>query len=197
MEQTIGKELIMKLLKNIKGDANFIIYEYVIKEGKMLDNFRSKRITRKKLEELISYSDIRIRVNEKGQTKNDEIMLNDNISISLEELYNNQYIETKEIEGYTKCVSNVNKYFHIYMKINENDKTVTFKLGDKEKTLTIIENTEYVSRPYYSKYLKCVSIDDLKKQMRDGDSLEKRLCVIGRKILSINKYLEKRKYVLM
>lgn len=179
----LTKEDILELLLNTKDDSMFMIYKYS-NTGTFKNESVKKNIVEKYIENIsqISYRN--------GQFGIDMSVINiaDNIGLSISDLYKNQYFETSDIDGYMKYVDKYNKYNHIYIKINKESipKTISFKLGCKEKTLELVEEgyNGYVSKPYRQKYMKCVSAESLERHCNDK-LFNPRMINIGKKILKI------------
>jgi len=113
----------------------------------------------------------------------DSLVLNAQTYIYRDCINENQVIHTTAPEEYQRLVSKYNPHFDVYMKLDKEKKTISFLLGDKEKTLALIEHTDFVSKPVY-KEMYCVTADDLERHIHD-EFWNPRMITIGRHVLRI------------
>jgi len=90
---------------------------------------------------------------------------------------------TEDIQNYTKHDCKYNPSYYVYIKMDKDYNTISFKLGNKEKTLNLIYNTEFVSKPVKNE-LWCSDFERLKKDIED-DFWNPRMIDLGRKVLKI------------
>lgn len=171
------KEVLVSILAKIKDDANFIIYHYT-PEGTFTNSFEEKIY----IENLLNDTSNDFIT----QRFRDVIMISESIGVSIRDLDHNIYHETKDTDGFIEHICKYNKYYKIYIKLDKENKTITFKLGDKIKKLELLEEgfEGYISKPYKQKYLKCVSFDDLERHIND-EFWNPRMVDIGRKVLKL------------
>ncbi len=95
--------------------------------------------------------------------------------------------ETTNTDGYIEHISKYNKYYNVFIKFEKDadKKTISFKLGKKERTLELVEDTEYVAKVFdYKRKIKCVSAEDLEKHCFD-EFWNPMMIELGRRILGI------------
>lgn len=183
VKKDLTKKEVLELLLNIKDDAKFLIYRYS-ETGTFKHDFVEKKIVQEYVDKVseISYRESRFGID------TSVINIADNVGLCISGLYENQYYETSNVEGYIKYVDKTNKYNHIFIKIDKDStpRTISFKLGDKEKTLELIEEgfDGYVSKPYRQKYMKCVSAENLEEHCHD-ELFNPRMIMVGKKVLKI------------
>lgn len=179
----LTKEKVLELLLNVKEDAIFSLYRFSDK-GTFKCDFVQKNVVQEYVDEV---DELSYRETSYGIDKS-VVNISHNIGLCVSGLYKNQYYETHNTDGYMKYIDKLNKYNHIYIKIDKEStpKTISFKLGNKEKTLELIEEgfDGYVSKPYRQKYMKCVSAEDLEKHCND-EFFNPRMVDIGRRVLKI------------
>ncbi|UOE58165.1 hypothetical protein [Cytobacillus oceanisediminis] len=168
------KENLLKALEKAKDDAQYWIYKFS-PEG----TYKMEKKIRGEIIDLISKAELIFF----HEDMKDVIMLGE-IGLSAASVEENIYYETINTEGYVEHVSKYNPYHKVYIKLDKDNKTIEFKLGDRHKKLELIESGEYVSKPHYSKWLKVVSADDLEKHIGD-EFWNPRMVHIGRTVLKM------------
>ncbi|WCK57270.1 hypothetical protein PP175_29200 (plasmid) [Aneurinibacillus sp. Ricciae_BoGa-3] len=170
------KEKFQAVLDNhIKEDAEFWVYFFNEEDGTRTLHKKDKAYVQElfnQVEEVSLHHDFK-----------DVLMVTDK-GVFLVDFNENIYYETKDTEGYYEYVSKYNKYHKVYIKLDKEHKTITFKLGDKCKTLELMEHTEFVHKPYKRKYLKCVSAQNLESHMQDA-FWNPIMVTVGKKVLGI------------
>ena len=173
------KDTLLTMLKEAKPDAKYMTYEFLEGgEGK----FRNGKIIQEELLPLVEKaSDV-----SKSDKFNDVIMV-DGLGIYSLDVGENIYYPTENVEGYIEHVSKYNPYYRVYIKLDKENKTISFKLGKRERTLQLMEGTEFVSKPYYKKGLKVVSANNLEEHIND-EFWNPRMVNIGHLVLGIERY---------
>lgn len=170
------REKLVAALNQTKEDATYLVYHFSPK-----GTFRTKHYPKSFVVEL---------VNENKEVSIhpdfDDIIMIGETGVSLRSFEQNIYYETLDTEGYLEYISKYNPYYKIYIRLDKENKTIEFKLGDKYKKLELIEEgwDGYVSKPYRQKYMKCVSAEDLEKHIHD-EFWNPRMVEIGRRVLKI------------
>lgn len=94
-----------------------------------------------------------------------------------------KYPAITNADGFTHLVCEYNKHYDVYYKINRANKTITFALGDFERTLPLICHAEWAWKLGPSELL-CSDIDHLDKSFQDP--LWRNMAIkLGRKTLKI------------
>ena len=95
--------------------------------------------------------------------------------------------ETRDVEEFTHVIGRANPHYDIYYRIDFEKKTITFKLGNLEQTLVIIEHSNYVWKPV-RKQILCMSAEQLDRDFKDDfwDSIP---ISIGRRVLGIPNHI--------
>lgn len=172
------KDTLLTMLNKAKPDASYMTYEF--RDGGDSCH-RNGRITQSELLPLVENA----RDVSKKENCNDVIMV-DGLGICSIDVGLNVCYETENVEGYVEHVSKYNPYHKVYIKLDKENKTISFKLGKMERTLELMEGTEFVSKPYYKKGLKIVSVNDLEKHIQD-EFWNPRMVNIGHLVLGIKK----------
>lgn len=90
---------------------------------------------------------------------------------------------TPNAERYTHVVDKCNPYYDIFFRLNREQKTITFALGDTKKEIPVVEGTEWCWKPT-RKGILCQNIDRLEKNFLDP--FWNPIAVgVGRKVLGI------------
>ena len=98
-------------------------------------------------------------------------------------LYRNKAFVTTGVDEYQKLSDDTNGNCHVFVKLDAEAKTISFKLGNMEKTMQIVERTCFVSKVVGEK-LYCVSCENLSKHM--ADRLQNpRFILIARTLLDV------------
>lgn len=113
----------------------------------------------------------------------DYLVLIKNLYVSRGSINDNQVFHTKAPEGYYHSVSKYNRHLEVYIKIDKEQKTISFLLGDKEKTLELVEYSGFVYKFARGK-MYCQSAEDLERFMKD-DFWNPAMIVLGRRVLKI------------
>lgn len=113
----------------------------------------------------------------------DYLVLSKNLFVSRGSINDNQVFNTKAPEGYYHSVCKYNRHLEVYIKIDKEAKTISFLLGDKEKTLELVEYSGFVYKFARGK-MYCQSAEDLEKFMKD-DFWNPAMIVVGRRVLKI------------
>lgn len=175
------KEKLLEILSNIKEDARFFVQDYSEYETThtVPHSFEQKPFVENLIQTNINIS--------MHPEREDEIVVG-NYRLHLKNFIENIYYETPNVENFMEHVSKYNPYFKVFIKIDDEAKTITFKLGDKEKTLTLLEEgfNGYVSKIFKKNYMKCNSIKDLKEHILD-EFWNPRMVMVGRVALQMDK----------
>ncbi|PLS19132.1 hypothetical protein CVD28_01620 [Bacillus sp. M6-12] len=172
------KQHLLTIIGQIQEDARFFIYEYN-EDGTFKSVFKEKPYVLSLIQDA---TDI-----QPHENYDDVILVNGNMGLWTKSFSENIDYPTENTEGFMEYISQYNPYYKVFIKLDEEKKTITFKLGDKEKTLELIERTNYVSKPHYKKYMKCVSVEDLKKHI-DDKFWNPRMVDIGRIVLGLKDF---------
>jgi hypothetical protein len=177
-----------KLLKAMltAGEARFLVAEVVEKEQyvdliKSICKFRSVWKTRGELIDLIQSFNAEKVV--RCEWSNDRIALGKKYWIYTDFINEAQIYFTDNTNGYLKYESKSNPLYHVYIKLDQDNDKISFKLGNREKTLNLVYHSGYVSNPVGDDLL-CMDFDGLKKDIYN-DFLNPRMAKIGRHILKI------------
>lgn len=177
--EILMKDTLLRMLKKAKPDAKYMTYEFL--EGSE-GSFRNGNITQETLLPMVEEaSEV-----SKSDRYNDVIMV-DGLGITSLDVGDNIYYHTENVEGYLEHVSKYNPYYKVYIKLDKENRTISFKLGKQERTLQLMEGTEFVSKPYYKKGLKVVSAENLEKHIQD-EFWNPRMVNIGHTVLGINRF---------
>jgi hypothetical protein len=173
------KEKLMEALKQTKDDADYIIY-YFTEEG----TFSNKHQFTPYVRELVEKA-TEIKIHPDFE---DIVMVADRIGISRKDFAYNISYETKDTEGFEEHTNKFEKAHNVFIKLDRENKLITFKLAEKEKTMQILERTDYVCNPYKGKYIRCVDIDGIVKHMKD-EFFNPYMVKLGRKVLGFPDYV--------
>lgn len=179
------KQTLLEVLKEVKEDAKFFVYFYTPDgTGTFRSDFKEKSFVQDCIEKATEVTP--------HPSYNDVVMVSEHIGLSTKSFEENIYYETTGVDGFMNYVSKHNQYYNIFIKLDKENKTITFKLGDKEKTLELLEHgfDSYVSKPYRQKYMICDNANELEKHIND-ESWNPRMVSIGRKVLKLDKVVEK------
>lgn len=113
----------------------------------------------------------------------DYLVLSKNLFVSRGSINDNQVFNTNIPEGYYHSVCKYNRHLEVYIKIDKEQKTISFLLGDQEKTLELVEYSGYVYKFAHGR-MYCQSADDMERFMKD-DFWNPAMIVVGRHILKI------------
>ncbi len=113
----------------------------------------------------------------------DYLVLSKNLFVSRGTINDNQVFHTKAPEGYYHSVCKYNRHLEVYIKIDKEQKTISFLLGDQEKTVGLVEYSGFVYKFARGK-MYCQSAEDLEKFMKD-DFWNPAMIVVGRRVLKI------------
>lgn len=175
------KEKLIDVLNKIKDDARFFIYHYK-EDGTFTHEFVNKPF----INDLIQNSNV-ISYHPKYE---DRILIDNKTAISTSSFNDNIFYETNNVQDYFEYVNSHNPYHNVFIKLDKENKIISFKLGNKSKTLQIIEEgiNGFVSKIYRQKYMKCNNINDLEEHIKDP-FWNPRMVSIGRKALKLEKVL--------
>ncbi|GAA0853948.1 hypothetical protein ABER99_20190 [Paenibacillus glucanolyticus] len=157
------KEQLIKLMNQIKPDAVFIVNWYIGDKG-IEGTFKSEYESQAFLTEIIRGS-ICI---QKHPRLEDVLIIDDKYGFNVTQIYNSIPYQTPDTDGFKECICKYNKYNNIFIKVDEENKTVTFKLANKMVTLNLIEYTKWTFKYVKTKkQLKISSIKDFKSFIED------------------------------
>ena len=99
------------------------------------------------------------------------------------------FYETNDVPaGYVEYVDKYKPYHNIFIRVDHDEKEISFMVGSYKKTLTLIEEgfskKSYVSKPYRQTHMKCVNSKDLERHCND-EFFNPRMIEIGRKVLKL------------
>lgn len=186
----ITKEFLLDLVERAHKDSKYFIYNFKNGlDGEYIGTFLRVEEMKKLLLEC-PYDGV---LPTHPNFSSPKYLANETIGLSMHNFFNNIDYKTDNTEGFINYFPPSKPYFNVFIKMddsNEEEKTITFKLGDKEKKLILIEEgyNGYISRPYKKKYMKCVSFNNLKRYIEEDSEKELhngRMSYIGRKILNI------------
>lgn len=174
------REKLRIALEKAKEDAVYLVYQFS-PEG----TYRTNKYQKPFVEALINENE---EVSSHPKLK-DIVMIGDT-GVAIKSFEENINYDTPDTEGFLEHLSKYNPYYKIYIRLDKENKTIEFKLGDKYKKLELIEEgwNGYVSKPYRQKYLKCTSAEDLEKHIHD-EFWNPRMVDIGRRVLKIKSIL--------
>lgn len=169
------KMKLLAVMENIKDDAKFWI-RFFTPEGRFSCERRDKAFVLDILGKAVVVSE--------NETFNDVLMFNETIGVSRSGFNENVIFETPNTDGFKEYASKHNSNYKVYLKLDKEAKTITFKLGNKVKMLELIEHSVYAHRPYKGKYMEVASVESLEKFINDP-FWNPAMVPIGRKVLNI------------
>jgi hypothetical protein len=170
------KNTLLNMLEQIQEDAKFHVYNF---EGDESGTFRSAFKDKTYVLPIVTEAK-EIRLHKSLR----DVLMVDGVGVSMSSFSDNIDYPTEGTEGYMSYISKYNPYHKVFIKLDKEAKTISFKLGDKEKTLQLIEGTGFVSKPYYKKAMKCESVERLESHIED-EFWNPRMVDIGRLVLGI------------
>ena len=156
----------------LKDDCDFRNGLSLNRHDKVSKNELLELIRHEALDEIISIPD-----------HVDSLVLTPKMYVFRDNINDNQVIRTSAPEDYYHSVCKYNANLDVYIKLDKVKKTISFLLGDTEKTLALEEYSGFVSKPS-GKRLMCVTADDLERHILD-EFWNPRMIRIGRYILHI------------
>ena len=176
------KEKLLNVLSNSYENSTYV-YSEATEHGKdlIIDICRnsSKLINREELIKLVEDNQIFKSINRIDE----RIIIGDKGWIYTNCINSNYKYNTDGTEGFIRVECNINKNYHVYIKVDEDKNTATFKLGNKEKTLNLSLYSGFCWKPSGNNLL-INTIDDFKRNFT-CDLFSKTLVKVGRSILRI------------
>lgn len=186
----ITRDFLLSLVEQSHKDGKYFIYHF--KNG-LEGQFHSVFISVEEMKQLLIECPYEGILPTNPNFSFPMYLVNEQMGLEIRNFFNNIDYKTDNVEGFLNYHSPSKPYYNVFIKMddsNKEEKTITFKLADKEKTLILIEEgfNGFISKPYKRKYLKCVSFEELKKHIEDSsekDLYNARMSLIGRKVLNI------------
>jgi len=114
----------------------------------------------------------------------DDLIISNHLSVWRRSINRSQILPvTEDIGGFTHVHEKGNPHYDIYFKFNHEEKTVTFALGGKRKTIPVKEHTEWSWKPTRNGIL-CMDSEKLERDFLD-EFWNPIAVSIGRKVLGI------------
>lgn len=113
----------------------------------------------------------------------DYIVLCSCLYLSRNSVNENQVFHTNPPEGYTRVAEGPDGNHHVYVKVDKTRKTISFLLGNVEKTLALETGTEWTYKLSGNRLL-CLSADDLERFINNR-SWSRSVVKLGRRVLRI------------
>ncbi|GAB6427655.1 hypothetical protein bcgnr5372_37770 [Bacillus luti] len=175
MLKEITKPTLLEVLKKIKDDAMFYHMTYTNRKKGI---FRGGKISK---ELLMNYLK---NIDELEIHDGEFFKVAENNYVQIGSVYNNINYETEDIQGFTEIKLPKNVYFNIFYKIDKDEGTITYKLGENVKTLQIKTGSDFVSKPSKDKYMLTCDLNYLEHTLREIENVERNVS-IGRRVLGI------------
>ncbi|GAB6427659.1 hypothetical protein bcgnr5372_37780 [Bacillus luti] len=173
--EEITKEFLLELLNKTEDDAIYHCRKYLYDNyGRSIDYKLPKEIVMKYIEniEAVYWRDVFL------------VEADTDVYIQLDYFFDNVNYETIDITGFKEIKYQFNKYFNVYYKINKTENTITYKLGDKTKTLQIVYEGGDIFLPTTNGTEGTSVSDYLEELLQDSNSARSNI-VMGRKLLGI------------
>jgi hypothetical protein len=172
------KNKVLQALAQSKDDARYLLYVLSPTKISKRNEFREKPC----IEALVKASPSKeLIIHPEAE---DVLILSSKVGISRKDIAENIFYPTTEIDGFENHTDKNNKYHNVFIKLDKRKKLITFKLGDSQKELKIIDRGSFVFKPHKDEFLICESLEKLDKYIHD-EIMNPRMVVIGREILGI------------
>ncbi|GAB6458076.1 hypothetical protein bcgnr5390_61640 [Bacillus luti] len=175
MLKEITKTTLLEVLKKIEDDAMFFCMTYTNREKGI---FRGGKISKEALMGCIKNID-EIEIHD-----GDYFKVSENNYVHIGGIYNNINYITGDIQGFTEIKLTKNAYFNIFYKIDKDERTITYKLGQHAKTLQIKTGFDFVSKPSKGKFMQTESVNYLEHTLKEKENADRNIS-IGRRVLGI------------
>lgn len=181
----ISKAKLLKALYNTYEDASFFV-GVGMEEGKSFSDglfrYKSFRYSKGELLKIIEES-FRDEFHTIPEHK-DSLVISENLFVYLGGIdYAQRYPVPADVDDFTHIVCQYNQHYDVYYKIDRDNQTITFALGERKRTIPLISHTEWVWK-LRSDALLCSDIEHLDKTMQDP-FWSNIVVKIGRKALKI------------
>lgn len=113
----------------------------------------------------------------------DYLTLGTRIYVSKGSIDDNRIFQTNTTDGYFHAICKYNPHYDVYIKLDQEAKTISFLLGPYEKTLQLIEYTGFVHKPVRQQ-MHCQTARDLEVLIHD-EFWNPAMITVGRHILKI------------
>ncbi|GAB6458081.1 hypothetical protein bcgnr5390_61650 [Bacillus luti] len=173
--EEITKTFLLDLLNKTEDDAIYHCRKYLHDNyGRFIDYKLPKEIVMKYIEniEAVYWRDVFL------------VEADTDVYIQLDYLFDNVNYETIDITGFKEIKYQFNKYFNVYYKINITENTITYKLGEKTKTLQIVCEGGGTFIPATNGTEETSVSDYLEKLLQDSNAVRSNI-IMGRKLLGI------------
>ncbi|WP_336769981.1 hypothetical protein [Bacillus bombysepticus] len=173
--QEITKTYLLELLKKTEDDAIYHCRKYLYdNHGSTIDYKLPKKTVLKYIENIeeVYWRDVFL------------VEADADVYIQIDYFFDNVHYKTKDITEFKEIKCSYNKYFNIYYKINKIENTITYKLGDKMKTLKIVNENDQETNPATCVVEGIPISEHLERHLQDSSSVRSNIS-IGRKILGI------------
>ena len=163
----VQKTDLLKAVENTYDDSRFLVGRGLTEDcdftqglNRNRTNFISKDTL---LEEIRACQYARI-----GSMPNypDNLVIDPKTYVYCDSISDNQIYHTDAPDGYYHSVSKLNAHLEVFIKIDRENMTISFLLGDHQKTLLLKPRTNYTYK-LFKTMMYCVSADDLERFMRD------------------------------
>lgn len=155
-------------IQNTPEDAQFLTGVAVHEQENFLNGLclnRSRYVTRQQLLEQIENSDFQMFPS--IPEFDDHLLITPRLYVWKDSINQAQcFPHTPESDIYTHVVDKGNPYYDIFFRLDREQKTISFALGDMKKCLPVVEHTEWCWKPT-RKGLLCQNIDRLEKDFLD------------------------------
>ncbi|WP_336769982.1 hypothetical protein [Bacillus bombysepticus] len=175
MLKEITKTKLLELLMKNEDDAMFYQMIYT---NRLKGTFRGGKINKETLMGFLENID-ELKIHEDAFFK-----ITENNYVHIGSIYNNINYKTFDIQGFTEIRMPNNPYFNIFYKIDKDERTITYKLGELVKTLQIKTGFDVVSQPIKGKFMHTVDSNYLEHTLRESMYADRNIS-IGRRVLGI------------
>lgn len=183
-DMVIPKELLLQALDNTYDESHFLV-GYGVEDDcdftKGLCRNRSVKLHKTELLNEITHNIMDELITIPGHP--DTLVLNKRMCLYKSCVNENQIFQTAPSDGYYHAICKYNPNYDVFIKLDHEKKNISFLLGSKEKTLELVEYSEFVSKPSRNKML-CVSANDLERHIHD-EFWNPRMINVGRRVLRI------------
>lgn len=182
---TVQKAALLKAVKNTYDDSKFFVGRGVLDDCDFtqgLNRNRSEFISKYALLEEIKVS----KYDRIGSMPGfpDNLVLDPKTYVYCDSISDNQIYNTDAPDGYYHSASKHNPHLEVFIKIDRENMTISFLLGEHQKTLLLKPRTKYTYK-LLKTMMYCVSADDLERFMKD-EFWNPMFINIGRKALGLD-----------
>lgn len=184
-KEPVPRYQLLYAVQNTPEDARFLVGIAVHEHEDFLNGLylnRSQHVTKQQLLEQIEKSDFQMFPSIPGF--DNHLLITPRFYVWTDSINQSQrFPDTPEADIYTHVVSRYNPYYDIFFRLDMEQKTITFALGDRKKSLPVVEHTEWCWKPT-PQGLLCGDIDCLEQNFLDP-FWNPIAVTIGRKVLNI------------